>query len=148
MENPADMIQRGFFACKKPLKFYYIDCLGTFFSLGNIELDHLSFVQGFKPITLNGRIMDKNIPASFFLDKPIPFGVVKPFHLPGCHILHLPAHLAPMVQASLKLVTAPRITKIIKLLSRFSLLDENSCANKGPHLQSTFGVPGRIDPFS
>ena len=113
MKNPADIIQRGVFAYKKdPLKFCYIDCLGSLFSLGDVELDQLSFVQGFKSITLNGRIMDKNIPAPLFLDKPIPFGVIKPLDLPGCHNLHLPAHLIDIVQASLKLVTAPASLKL------------------------------------
>lgn len=77
------------------LDFNYIDGLGPFFPLSNIELHRLPLIEGFEPIALNGRIMNKNIPTPFLLNKTVPFGVAEPFNLSGCHTLNLPPHLVP-----------------------------------------------------
>jgi hypothetical protein len=55
-------------------------CLEAFRPRGDVELDHLAFLQAAKAACLDGRKMHENIVAGLAADKAVSLGVVKPFH--------------------------------------------------------------------
>jgi len=64
---------------------YDVYGLRTLLTLGNFKFYRLILVEGFEPVPLDRRVVDKDITTTFFLDKTITLGVVKPFHFSSCH---------------------------------------------------------------
>jgi hypothetical protein len=63
------------------LFFDYVYGLRSFVTLGDFELNVLSFIQSFESIAIDRAVMNKDITTAFFFYKTIPFGIVKPFDL-------------------------------------------------------------------
>ena len=68
-----DWILRG-------LKFYNIRCSRAFGSVNNVELYTGTFIERFKALSLNSRVMDKYVLAAILLDKTKSFCIIKPFY--------------------------------------------------------------------
>jgi hypothetical protein len=56
-----------------------VGSLRTFGSLNNVELDILPFFEGLESISLESRIMNKDIFSAFETDKSEAFPIVEPF---------------------------------------------------------------------
>lgn len=67
-----------------------LDILGLqpFISLGNGELDFLTFGEGFETFCFNRTEVRKNIGAGFLFDKTESLGVVKPLDRTGSYFRH------------------------------------------------------------
>jgi len=70
------------------LDFCYVFCFGSFRAINNFKADCLTFGQRLKPIPLNGRIMNKYIPAILLGNESKTFGLVEPFNGPFYHNCH------------------------------------------------------------
>ena len=55
--------------------------LGSFWTVNNLELDGLSFLQGPETGALNSGIVDEDVAAAFAFDEPVTLGVVEPLDL-------------------------------------------------------------------
>jgi hypothetical protein len=53
--------------------------LRAFGPLGDFEFNLVTLPQGFKPFTLNGRMMNEHILPAFHFNESLTFLVVKPF---------------------------------------------------------------------
>lgn len=68
------------------LQFHYVLGLGTAVTFNYVELNSLSFVQGFESISLDSAKMYEYIIAAFNFNKTKTFFCIKPFY---CTCLHL-----------------------------------------------------------
>ena len=64
--------------------FSYVAGLGTFGTIGDFKFNRITLFKGFEPFTLNGRVVDKYVLATFNFDKPKTLPVVEPFDA-SCH---------------------------------------------------------------
>jgi hypothetical protein len=65
---------------------FYVLCLPALGSLGDVELNLLTFLQTPKTAGLNRREMDENIVSALTADKAVTFGIVKPLY---CSLFHI-----------------------------------------------------------
>ncbi len=56
-----------------------VRCLWAFRTVGNLELHFIAFVQGLKPIFLNGGEVNEDIISVVSRNEPVAFFLVKPF---------------------------------------------------------------------
>jgi len=57
-----------------------IGCLWTFRTIGNLELHLIAFIEGFKPLPLNGRKVHEDVISVVSGNEPIALLLVKPFY--------------------------------------------------------------------
>ncbi len=62
------------------LENHNILSLGTFLALSYFELNTLAFFEIAKTVTADGAIVNKDIFATFALNKAVAFAAVEPFH--------------------------------------------------------------------
>ena len=75
----------GLFSLLSPTKFslaHYdnVGCLWAFRTIGNLELYFIAFIEGFKPISLDGGEVHEDIISVISGNEPIALLLVKPFH--------------------------------------------------------------------
>ena len=71
-----------FFSLMK-LRLAYDDnvgCLWAFRTIGNLEFYLIAFIEGFKPISLNGRKVNEDIISVISGNEPIALLLIKPFY--------------------------------------------------------------------
>jgi len=69
------------------LNLYYIDSFRAFRTLFNIEAYSLTFGESFETVTLDRRVVNKNIAALFRSDKPITLRFIEPLHFSFSQLL-------------------------------------------------------------
>ena len=63
------------------LQLHYLCRLRPFGTFCYLELYLLALGQGLEPISLNGCIMNKDIPSTFLFNKAIPLAIIEPLYL-------------------------------------------------------------------
>ena len=57
-----------------------VGCLWAFRTIGNLELYLIAFIEGFKPLSLNGRKVYEDIISVVSGNEPIALLLIKPFY--------------------------------------------------------------------
>ena len=68
----------------------------SFRALGEFEFDLLAFGQGFKPLTLDSRIMNEDVLPIFLLDEPVTLRVAEPLNPADLSHAPKPSSIDPM----------------------------------------------------
>jgi hypothetical protein len=94
-----------FFTLQNPgpvfLKLFYPDCCRAFGALFHIKADSLTFFKGLETLTLNGRVVNKDIFAVISRDESITLACIEPLH---CAFRHFTAPLLMGTVKRLKLL--------------------------------------------
>ena len=79
--------------------FGYFVRLRPFLALHDLKLNNVALLKGFKPFTLNCRIMHEDVSSTILADEAVPFAVVEPFHF-ALNSRHVPYSERPPANAA------------------------------------------------